>query len=208
MQYTLQTIFSHNHTVQPWIKSWFHNCHHLYLTNFHTQCVILLDWKWCKYSTLFLMKFVGFQRFKLLALFNVQSICLSPTLISVMITNTDFTRICDNLYAFMLILEILLWNCLVAKKGDFGGDFKSMVFCMMYHYVQLLMPLSFGACKRGAKCKESQNCTKIRKGCMLVLLDQTNYNCKALKQHFYGTAMNINTLFWTVALEAGDWLFF
>lgn len=83
-----------------------------------------------------------------------------------------------------------------------------MVFCMMY--VQLLMPLSFGACKRGAKCKESQNCIQIRKGCMLVLLDQTNYSCKALQQHFCDTAMNINnnTLSSTVTLEAGDWLFF
>lgn len=81
-----------------------------------------------------------------------------------------------------------------------------MVFCMMY--VQLLMPLSFGACKRGAKCKESQNCIKIRKGCMLVLLDQTNYSCKALKQHFCDTAMNIkNNTLSSTALEAGDWLF-
>lgn len=57
---------------------------------------------------------------------------------------------------------------------------------MMYHkpICSLLMPLSFGACKRGAKGKESQNHTKTGKDCMLLLLDQIELQLQGFKTAF------------------------
>lgn len=50
MQYTLQTIIftqPHSSSLNKIMIS------SRYFNNLHTQCVILLDWKWCKYNIVF-----------------------------------------------------------------------------------------------------------------------------------------------------------
>lgn len=162
---------------------------------------MLLDRKWCKYSIVFL-KFVGFQRFKLLALFNVQSINLTPTLMS---KHWFYQNMWQPLCIYVDIrnpsLErVVFWQTGVTLRGFQKYGVLHDV------YVQLLMPLSFGACK----WKESQNYITVRKGCMHVLLDQTNHSkVQGFKTAFFVTLQWILiTLSWTVILEAGDWLFF
>lgn len=81
-----------------------------------------------------------------------------------------------------------LKRVVLLQRGVTLRDFQKY-FVLHDVYVQLLMPLSFAkGVQHAKKAKTILQSEKV--ACML--LDQTNYSCKALKQYFCDTTMNIN----------------